>query len=65
MALLFGLGVGAIGALAVGVLVTFGFPAIVAGLVGVGVTTLIGIGLNYTGIRPDLINDVSDAAGRY
>ena len=65
VALLFGLGVGAIGALAVGVLVTFGFPAIVAGLVGVGVTTLIGIGLNYTGIRPDLINDVSDAAGRY
>lgn len=65
VALLFGLGAGAIGAIFVVAFVTAGVPAFAAGLLGFGITTGIGFGLNFTRIRPNLINNVSDAAGRY
>lgn len=65
VALLFGLGVGVVGAVTVIGLVAFGVPALGAGLIGFGVSAGVGYGLDYFEIRPNVINDVSDAAGRW
>ena len=65
VALLFGLGTGAVGAAAVFLLVAAGAPAIVAGLAGFAASLAVGLSLEYFRIKPDLINDVSDAAGKW
>jgi hypothetical protein len=65
VALLFGLGTGAVGAIFVTAFVAAGAPALAAGLIGFGVTAGIGYGLDYIGVKDNLINKVSDAAGRY
>ncbi|VAW30023.1 hypothetical protein MNBD_CHLOROFLEXI01-5243, partial [hydrothermal vent metagenome] len=65
VALLFGLGVGVVGAIFTVALVAGGAPVLAAGLVGFGVSAGIGYGLDYIGVKDNLIDEVSDAAGRY
>ncbi|VAW43026.1 hypothetical protein MNBD_CHLOROFLEXI01-3264, partial [hydrothermal vent metagenome] len=65
VALLFGLGVGVVGATAVVISVAAGAPALVAGFIGFGVSAGIGYGLDYIGVKKKLINDVTDAAGKW
>ncbi|MAT97951.1 MAG: hypothetical protein CL608_12465 [Anaerolineaceae bacterium] len=66
VALLFGLGAGAVGAAAVFLLVAAGAPVIVAGLGGFAVST--GLGLYFErkgGEEEQLRNNVTEAAGRW
>ena len=66
MALLFGLGAGAAGALATVALVAFGAPAIVAGLAGFAVSAGVGLYFDRKGGEEErLRNGVTEAAGRY
>ncbi|VAW36391.1 hypothetical protein MNBD_CHLOROFLEXI01-921, partial [hydrothermal vent metagenome] len=66
VALLFGLGVGVVGATAVVVSVAFGAPAIIAGVIGFTLSTSTGLYLaREGGSKEQIINNVTNAAGKW